>query len=988
MIFLKKFVASGFKSFATKVELDFHHQMTGIVGPNGSGKSNIVDAIKWVLGEKSNKNLRGKISEDVIFHGSRGHDPAKAAEVTLVFDNSNRELHSDEKEVKITRRLVKGEGNNEYYLNDEPCRLKDIQDIFLDTGLSKGSLGIISQGTVQWFVDAKPEDRRTIFEDAAGIGLYLKNRDDAVKSLEKTDENLKRISDITNELKTQLNKLRKQADKAKIYEDKIDKLKTLDLTIMVKDLHYFNEKLKNVSRDLDDAKEKLSIFEPNIKELNQSIQFAREKEEIAEKNIEEFTKEFNDLVDKINKLEIRKSSLNSQLQTDLNSENIDKKLDALQNLISSTKFTIDDAKKNIEKLNDSTNAYQKIIDDLSQKRDTLSTKANQESNKVVEVRTKIKQLVEQINSQNSLSIGVRTILDNKKALTGICGLVNEFIKIEDQYQVAMDVALGKSANNIIVKKDVDAENAIEFLKQNRAGRATFLPLESIQPRSLKPEYIEALASQNGYIGIASDLIKYQKEYEGVYQHLLGNIIIAASLDDAFMLSKLTYQLYRVVTLDGELISPGGAVSGGYINKENFNQSLNPQKILDDLNKQYPSLNDALASTKHELEQVVGSLNEVVAKQSEHKILLSRYEETLRLSENSLIKYETDYNQLLKANNIESNKVKKINADTIDEELARLNSRKNKLNEELSVSRNNRTIYKSQLQDAEAKINEIRFQVDAARDVINKYEVEKVKCQSIIDNARNRINQEYKMTLEFAMSNYNQELPISDHEARQTIEQLRDDIARLGPINMEALNEINQNQGRYDDMVKQQDELQKAHNDINATIKELDKKAEKDFTNTINNVNKKLPEIFKYLFGGGTCKIEYTDPQNVLTSGLDVTVAPFGKNVTRLSLLSGGEKSLVALSILFTILKIKNFPLVVLDEAESALDPANVEKFANIIQENCDHTQFMVITHRPGTMERCDILFGATMQNKGVTNMYQVELEQAQNEYGSDDNTKN
>ncbi len=985
MLFLKKIIANGFKSFATKVEIDFKHQMTGVVGPNGSGKSNIVDAIKWVLGEKSNKTLRGKTSEDVIFHGSVEHQPAKCAEITLVFDNSNHVLHHDENEITITRRLTRGEGNNEYFLNNEPCRLKDIQDIFLDTGLSKGSLGIISQGTVQWFVDAKPEDRRTIFEDAAGIGLYLKKRDEAVKSLEKTDENLNRINDITNELKNQLNKLRKQADKAKIYEEKMVQLKQLDLTMMVKDLKYFSEKLKTINKDAANAKDKLSVFEPNIKELNQSIQFSRQKEEQAEKNIEVLTKEFNELVENINKLEIKKSSLNSQLQADLTSDNLNKKIEALESLISSTKFTIEDAKKNTDKLSDSVNTYEEIIKDLTKKRDNLSSQANDQSNKLVEIRTKIKHLVDQINSQNSTSIGVRTILENKKALTGICGLVNDFIEIDDKYQIAMDVALGKSSSNIVVKKDVDAENAIDFLKQNRAGKATFLPLQSIRPKGLKSEHLDVLTNRQGYIGIASELVKYKEEYENIYRFLLGNVIIADNLNDAFNLSRLTYQLYRVITLDGELISPGGAVTGGYINKANFEQVANPQKILDELNKQYPQINDELINTKLELEKIIADLNDISSKQSERKILLSRYEESFHTNENQLIKYEADYNQLLKANNIES-KIAHLDQNTIDEQLAKLVARRNKINEDLTINRNNKAIYKSQLIDQEAKINEIRFQLDAARDVVSKHEVEKVKCESILENAKTKINEDYKMTLEFAMENYNQELPISDYEARQTIDQLREDIARLGPINMEALNELNQNQGRYETLVKQQEELQKAHDDMSEVIRKLDTKAQKEFSNTIDKVNEMLPNVFKYLFGGGTCRVEYVDPEHVLTSGLDVTAAPFGKNVAHLSLLSGGEKSLVALSILFTILNIKNFPLVILDEAESALDPANVERFANIIQQNCENTQFIVITHRPGTMEKCDILYGATMQNKGVTSIYQVELEQAQNDFGSDEQT--
>ena len=350
----------------------------------------------------------------------------------------------------------------------------------------------------------------------------------------------------------------------------------------------------------------------------------------------------------------------------------------------------------------------------------------------------------------------------------------------------------------------------------------------------------------------------------------------------------------------------------------------------------------------------------------------------------MLKYESDYQQLAKTNGIKQKEKSKWDENTIDVELAKLINKKNKVYEDLNVNRNSKAIYKSQLLDTEAKLNQVRFQVDEARDVVAKHQAEKVKCESIIENARNKINQTYHMTVEFAMENYVNELPMSDQQARDAIAKLQDEITRLGPINMEALNDLQSLQARYDEMSKQQKEIETAKEHIEEVIRNLDIKVRKDFDDTINKVNETLPEVFKYLLGGGTCHVEYTDPENILTSGIEVIVAPYGKNITRLSLLSGGEKSLVALSILFSILKIKNFPLVILDEAESALDPANVERFANMIQLASDSTQFLVITHRPGTMEKCDILFGATMQQKGVTSIYQVELSQAQNEFGSDE----
>ncbi|GHU47185.1 hypothetical protein FACS1894218_1090 [Bacilli bacterium] len=321
---------------------------------------------------------------------------------------------------------------------------------------------------------------------------------------------------------------------------------------------------------------------------------------------------------------------------------------------------------------------------------------------------------------------------------------------------------------------------------------------------------------------------------------------------------------------------------------------------------------------------------------------------------------------------------------MNEQLAKLNGRKDKINEELSVARQTKTISKASVEDLEAKLTELRFLIDKHRDVVSKNEVDQTRCEAAITNARTKISETYRMTLDYAMEHYNGELPMSEAQARDTISKLQAEIDRLGTINMQAIEELEEKQKRLDDLMAQQAEMEKAKNDIENAIKELDVKAKEDFTKTIDSVNETLPSVFKYLFGGGTCHIEYTDPENVLTSGIDVTANPPGKNVVHLNLLSGGEKTLVALSILFSILRNKSFPLIILDEAESALDPANVERFGNIIHENAIHTQFVVITHRPGTMERCDLLYGATMQTKGVTSLFKVTLSQAKKEFAEEE----
>ncbi len=978
MVFLKKFIATGFKSFATKTEFVFDKQMSGVVGPNGSGKSNIVDAIKWVLGEKSNKALRGKTSEDIIFHGSKGHDASKYAEVTLVFDNTNGMIHYEGKELSVTRRVERGSGNNEYFINGEPARLKDIQNIFLDTGLSKGSLGIISQGTVQWFVEAKPEERRRIFEEAAGIGLYTKQKDEANNQLERTTANLNNVTSVVNELERTLNKLKKQAEKAKIFNEKRKELMKLDLMLSVKDLNFFNEKLIKANADYETAKNELDVFEPDVKQINQSLTFAKQKLDTADKNIESLNTEYSSLIEQINKVEIRKSSLESKLHNDLTSENIEKKAKAYEELIAATNFEIQNSKNNIEELKGQINEYDNLIDSLKQKRQELTSRSNTQSIKLAETRMMIKSVIDQLNNKNNLEVGVRTILENKNALSGIKGLVKDFIQVDQQYEKAIFTAIGRAGNNIIVEQQDDATEAINFLKRNKSGKATFLPMSTIKPRMVKPEHVEVLKTLDGYIGVASDLITSQKQYENVYKFLLGNVIIADELPNASRISNYTYTLYRVITLDGDVINAGGSMSGGF-NKPSVLSTVNLETKLDELNKSYDELNNSLNSVKIELEQIIANYNELSSKQNEKKILLSKYEQSLSLNENQNVKYEMEYQQLIQKNNL-ADKSKQWNEVSLNEELSRLNQRKDKISENLNVNRQTKMIYKSEIQDKEDKLTELRFQIDKYRDLVAKCENDKVKCESLIESIRDKINKTYKMTIEYATENYSGELPMSDNEARELVARLQSEIEKLGSINMESLDELDGMQERYDSLVKQQNDLQQAKDEIVNIINELDNHARENFRKTIEDVNAKLPEIFKYLFGGGNCQIQYTNPEDILASGLDVIANPPGKNIVHLNLLSGGEKTLVALSILFAILQIKNFPLIILDEAESALDPANVERFANIIHENGDTTQFIVITHRPGTMERCDVLYGATMQIKGVTSIFKISISEAKRDF--------
>ncbi len=978
MLFLKKFKAVGFKSFANPIELSFKDSMVGVVGPNGSGKSNIVDAIKWVLGEQSKKALRGKSSSDIIFHGSKDKDGSDYAMVALTFDNSNKILHSDLKEVTVTRKLTRNEGNNEYFINNEPCRLKDINELFLDTGLTKGSLGIISQGTVQWFVEAKPEERRKIFEDAAGIGLYAKKKEDSLSELERATINLNRVSDYVSILEKDIKKLSKQVEKAQIYQEKKKQLMELELIILVKDISFSQSKLNELKNIISRNKQIVSSNEADIETVSKQLVNVKEKANQSDAEVEEFNTRFANIIQEINKLELKKNAIESHLQNDLSAGSAKVKAKALKQIISNLKFDLKTAQENKKKLEDEIKGYEEIKNDQEKNNDNAKAKVASLSNKMSELGFKLRSVEDKIDNEYVNEAGTRTVMENTKALHGIVGTVKDFVTVDKQYETAITLALGRSSNFIITETEDDAKYAIDFLKNNKAGKATFLPLTLVKPRPLREEHALVCKQLEGYIDTADKLISFDMKYADLFSMLLGRTLIAQDLNAAIMISKYTQSSYQVVSLDGQNVSVGGAITGGY-NRTKFAPVFNLQENKKELEEEIATLTKQCSEARIEQAKFANSLDETINKINEKKILFNTYDTKIKNAESSLFRYQTDFDQLDKSAKDEA---KVDSVDEITKELATLQVKKDKIIQDLNVARATKQTNRQIADDYQARLDETRALVNKANAEQAHAEVELEKAKAIIENSKSRISSEYRMTVENAMANFNKELPMSDAQARDTINQLRFELDKIGAINMEALKELEEKQKEYDSLSVQHKELIGAKDTIEKAIAELDNKARNSFRETIEKVNKELPTVFGYLFGGGTASVQYTDPNNILDSGIEVTAVPPGKKITTLNLLSGGEKSLVALSVLFAILRVHNFPLVVLDEAESALDPANVERFGNIIKKNAKDTQFLVITHRPGTMERCDSLFGATMQIKGITNMYKVTLAHAK-EFGND-----
>lgn len=983
MIFLKKFEAKGFKSYAENIKLNFDDSLIGIVGPNGAGKSNVIDAIKWVLGEKSNKALRGNKSDDVIFHGSQAKDKSEFAEVTLTFDNSKNILYTKEQIVAVSRRLYRGSGNSEYFINGQLTRLKDVMDIFIDTGLSKGSLGIISQNTVNWFADAKPEDRRTIFEEAAGIGRYTRKKDESLRQLERTQANLNRLTDILKELQRDLKKLETQAAKVKEYSEKKEELTLLEISILAKDVLAAQEEVTKIKNILDNSKVEKDHLIPKILQSDDELSKYKDVLEQSDIKIQKFNWELNDIIAKINKLEIEKSIFDIDIKSDTESKDFTTKIDALSKMIQSLESEHESKIIFFNSNKKELVSYEEQLINLDNHRVKLNFDKIELIKKNVENFTTLHYLTDLIVNKPNQEYGSKSIIENKAALTGILGIVLDYIKCDTQYEKPLILALGRNINNIVVNTSRDAKRGIDFLIENRAGTTTFMPIYEMKPKIIKHEHLEILFNLDGFIDIASNLIKVDKKIKPIIDTLLGKVIICRDFDCAIEISKYTFQLYKIITLDGQVINPQGSITGGYskVNDSFFN--LETKKKT--LEKEIENIKIVLSKLESQSNDNDLDISNIRNKINERKINDARYNELILQLEKDIISLKSEYQKYSKtiygSDGASTTSKLKDNYSIIVQKLNSLQMLKMKIETDLNQNEQTKKQIKNKIIQLDDSIANMRSNLDVHKDLILNYEIKLVNNNNTISKIKEKLNETYKITIEHAIEKYSSPLKVSDSLARQKIDRLSKELNYMGNINMDAIKELEDKKNRYEKMQSEHNEIFEAKDKIFEVIKELDTKAHTDFQLTIDKINHELPETFKYLFGGGTCKISFTDPSDILISGIDIIVSPPGKHVNSLFALSGGEKTLVALSILFAILKVSSLPLVILDEAESALDPSNVERFGDIISKYSNDTQFVVITHRPGTMERCDKLYGATMKDKGITTMYSVKVKEAQQNFG-------
>lgn len=1183
-MYLKKVDIQGFKSFAEKTDVEFKSRVTAIVGPNGSGKSNIADAIRWVLGEQSVKSLRGNKMEDIIFSGTEKRKALGFSEVTITFDNSSGKIPIDYREVAVTRRMFRS-GESEYYINKNSCRLKDIRELFMDTGIGKEGYSIIGQGKIDEILSNKPEDRRNIFEEAAGIVKYKSRKHDALRKLEKTENNLTRIADLLNEIKSQRDTLEVEAEKATKFQHLYGQLRDLDVSISVQEINkqknqlevsqikrntlmeekeIVDEEEKNLDLVYSSTKDELNSLESQIDEKRtlkmESIQtFERNKNRvqvISEKELylnkeksrltEEIKIHRENLVDddnffletnsQIQKLNTTKNALDNEFKNLTEEKEIlNQEIMYLENAINQKKEELMESHSNLsdkksqgntiisfnesisrrlENLNLEKDRLQleerrvnqretdlvkvlemrsKDVDDSRLSLENIESRYNEIQEKISFVDTELRKInisIEKNNSTinlyksmeneyegyfNSVKSILKAVEADKGLKDGYIGLVAELFTVDKKYLKAIDIALGGASQNIVVEDDHAAKGLIGYLKRNNKGRATFLPLNTVTSYSLSLS--EKDKRDFNLFGYGSDLISFDTKYSNIFSNLLGRTIIAYDMDNALKYSKKYGFKTRIVTLDGEVVNPGGSLTGGSISNQNIsilNRKHNLRELEELLNVQKKEKEEYLKELSQlvedseekkfqivntrgyltEIEKIIVDINyEIKNLKSEQQRLLdeiakkeaelnSLLDEKSSLQGQSL-SIENEYEKLLeetshlrneinsmqtqldgmkekrsfleesiteirvKINHIENRiteaeiKISSFEEDkknssleiidkshqisSIDMELNEIVEEKSKLvkliekqevseeNEanELKLLTKKREVLRNDFYNLQDRLKTITQRNSKLDRELNKLEVDLEKSNLIIENNLEKLQEEYQISLEDAMKF--QDIVTNMKEAKSQINILKSEIRELGNVNVAAIEEFKSINQRYEFLSTQINDLNIAKEDIQKVVKDMERKMRIQFRKSFDEINEKFTQTFSILFSGGKARLEIDEDEDILTAGIEIMAQPPGKKLQSLTLLSGGEKSLTAVALLFAILKTKPSPFCILDEIDAALDEANISRYTNYLKTFDDNTQFVLITHRKTTMEIADILYGVTMEEEGVSRLISLKL---------------
>ena len=1185
---LTELVLDGFKSFAEKTTIHFNDGITGIVGPNGSGKSNITEAIRWVMGESSAKSLRGTNMKDVIFAGSQYRKPLNKAEVTLIFDNRKRELAFDTDEVSITRNILRS-GDSEFLINGQQVRMRDVRTLFLDSGISQNSLAIISQGRVDQILNSRPEQRRVIFEEAAGVLHFKQQKEAAQGQLKKTQDNLIRINDLVKELEGRLEPLHEQSSLAKEYKFQkagLDKeLKSL-LAFEIEDI---NKQKETIQKSADKNKILLSKLDAEVKESQNAVsekraeyQKIRDEREKVQNELLKLSQQLSDLnanlqmaeqsrqfddatkIEYKNQVETLKKSLvqlNAHLESlqkdqaslkkqqavlqekrdkltgelSENPEELNKKLEdcrndyiqllqdqaAVNNQVinlntelkrskADTTYQSNDvgkqlseAKAELEKLRaegkdltakrkDKNAAFAETSDqsnDLNDQIRRLQQTVNDERNKLEKIEARHEALINIQKRHEGYYYGVRNVLNHLNDFPGVIGAVGELLTFPAELEAAMTTALGGGVQDLITDSRNSAKNAINQLKRSRAGRATFLPLDGLRQYTIPQSTVTTLKSFNGFKGIASELVESKTDHNitAAINYLLGSVVIVDTIENAMAISQRIGR-YRIVTLDGDVVSPGGSMTGGQKNLRN-NSPLQTATEINQLEKQISSLTrsfkedqaqlkdlvDQSVKVENKLQKLHDSLQEInqtineaaisfqnqekevkrlqdantlyesrvkqrndhivelqkqIAEANDKQALLSKQGEEKKSQMNELQLRIKNFNNLSQrvqselskldpqiavfANKLENlavqEKDKRNQIDNNKKQAADLKEKLTDLNQngELSVKKNTdlkkqKEKIKQKNEQLQNKLNELSSQLGQFDAQINQldqvasrnydlrkdaaieqedYSVKIAKFNSLIDQRLETLRDDYALTFEAAIAQAEGQ---NDQETREklakSVKLHRMSLEDIGPVNLDSIQEYEDVKKRYDFLNGQQNDLLKARDDLEKSMNELDEEVKSRFKATFEAVAESFKRIFPLVFGGGKAKLELTEPNNLLETGIEIIAQPPGKKLQRLSLLSGGERALTAITLLFAMLQVNPVPFCLLDEVEAALDDANVTRFAQFLLKYNLKTQFIVITHRRGTMKQADQLYGVVMQESGISQVLSVSLKEMKKKNG-------
>lgn len=1090
-MYLKSIEIQGFKSFANKTVLDFSKGITGIVGPNGSGKSNVSDAVRWVLGEQKIKQLRGSSMQDVIFAGTQQRRPQSCAYVSITLDNGDRSLNLDYPEVVVCRRLYRS-GESEYLLNGTECRLKDIHELFYDTGIGKEGYSIIGQGQIDKILSGKPEERRALFDEAVGIVKYKRRKDVAERKLSEEQANLIRVSDILSELERQVGPLKRQSEQAREYLELRDELIYKDSNLYLRDMEESSSALeslgedesivdvdlKRVRQESEELGRQYEELENKIKELDEllsshrnaisraellksnlegQINVQREQISSEKNNAQHYSQRINalkkELFDTIAQIEDNLSIINSireQLEfikekggEEIEPENLELDLQLIKSTLAET-YTMAGAcmgeeyqleersikqaeaaagsssdfltgiREKRQELSELDNRISLAEQDLSGLRAELSDIRKQEAALSDEYRRSYQR---QDSAKNRLETlrnlaeryegfgnAVKSVMDRKDEYPGMLGVVAELISVPKDYETAIETALGGSIQNIVTKDEGTAKALVQYLKSNKLGRASFLPLQNI--RGHRDESCLRATGERGALGLACELVNYNKEYENLAQYLLGRVLVVNNIDNALQIARKYRQSIRIVTLDGELLSPGGAISGGaYRNSSNL---MSRKRELAELEEKIAELSregDAIEERRNALSDNIALISESIQdKEAELKAReLERNTKALSIASEINLEYSS----------------LSTRTDFVTENLHRLNSHLEKVFREKSEMEDAQEGSEGLLMSKEQKIGELEAHIESAMqeaerlksDILKKeaeksglieertgffgkkdalsekllsMEKESMRVQNRKEKLLQRIEglnsylyEEYGLTFQAAKERYSESLGESS-ELRRAVSALKNRIKALGPVNLDAIEQFKEVFERYEFLDTQYKDLVSSEESLKKIICDLDEGMRRQFSENFALIQKKFNEVFKVLFGGGQGKIELdTEDRDVLTAGISIIAEPPGKKLQNMMQLSGGEKALTAISLLFAIQSLKPSPFCLLDEIEAALDDSNVARFADYLNRLTDRTQFIVITHRRGTMERADRLFGITMQEKGISALVSVDLVQDQ-----------